>query len=245
MVRLIGAAAARGALAEAAGLLRGGAAFWAPALPRNGGGRRRLRFAGCAASRAGVATGLGASRGGEPRVTSSPPAITATRPIAAAHGRMCCGFLEAACTAGSSGETSLQRFGWRDSLHSGFEWQTTLAAEVFEIFSGVRDRRMVGRERGRCDRRGAPIERLGIAEPSSFFREDREVIQGAREIRMDRTKLGLLNPGGGREQLIGGRKVTGDRCAFCLLDKVLGVRSSAMRSQCTRGLTLSGTLRYH
>ena len=83
---------------------------------------------------------------------------------------------------------------------------------------------MAGRERGRRDCRGAPIERLGIAKPSGFFGDDREIVQRAREIWMDRTKLGFLNPGGGPEQFVGSRKITGNRSAFRLLDKVLGVR---------------------
>ena len=40
---------------------------------------------------------------------------------------------------------------------------------------------------------------------------------------MDRTKLGFLYPGGGPEQFVGGRKISGDRSAFRLLDKVPGV----------------------
>lgn len=36
-------------------------------------------------------------------------------------------------------------------------------------------------------------------------------------------KLGFLNPGGGPEQFVGGRKISGDRCAFRLLDKMLNV----------------------
>ena len=51
---------------------------------------------------------------------------------------------------------------------------------------------------------------------------------------MDRTKLGFLNPGGGPEQFVGGRKITGDRCAFRLLDKVLGVAFFRHAFQCTK-----------
>ena len=40
---------------------------------------------------------------------------------------------------------------------------------------------------------------------------------------MDRPKLSFLNPGGGLEQIVGGCKITSDRSAFRLLDKVLGV----------------------
>ena len=109
-------------------------------------------------------------------------------------------------------------------LHRRGDRQTTLPAEVFEIFSGVGDRRVAGRERGRRDGCGAPIERLGIAKPSGFFGDDREIIQRAREIWMHRTKLGFLNPGGGPEQFVGSRKIAGDRSAFRLLDKVLGIR---------------------
>jgi len=41
---------------------------------------------------------------------------------------------------------------------------------------------------------------------------------------MGRTTLGFLNPGGGPQQFVGGREISGDCCVFCLLDKVLGVR---------------------
>ena len=73
----------------------------------------------------------------------------------------------------------------------------TLTAEVFEIFSAVDDRRVAGRERSGRNCRGAPIERLGIADPSGSLGDDCEIVQRAREIWMDRTKLGFLNPGSG------------------------------------------------
>ena len=47
--------------------------------------------------------------------------------------------------------------------------------------------------------------------------------QRAREIGMNRTELGFLNPCGGPEQVVGGRKVSGDRSAFRLVDKRLSI----------------------
>ena len=60
---------------------------------------------------------------------------------------------------------------------------------------------------------------------------------------MDRAKLSFLNPGGGPEQLVGGRKITGDRSTFRLLQKVLRVEffrhaSSVRRFDPFRNATL-------
>jgi hypothetical protein len=113
----------------------------------------------------------------------------------------------------------------RRRTDSGYiDRQATRAAEVFEVLSARCDHRIVRRKR-RGRNRGRPaVERLGIARSSGFLSDDGEVIQRARQIRMQRTQLSFLNACGMSQQLIRRREVASGRGMFRHLEHVLNVR---------------------
>ena len=94
------------------------------------------------------------------------------------------------------------------------------AAEVFEVLPARHDHRMIGRKRRRSYGRRPAIKTLRLTPASRSFGDDREVVQGIGEIRVERAELFFLNARGAAQQLTGRRKVARRSSVFRPLENV-------------------------